>query len=70
MKQLASLCRLPPAHIESTSLPDNGLGYEKADCAIDRALTATVELVVGVLCLDLVAEEPRRPRGGVGDQRF
>jgi len=46
------------------------LGTKRPIAPFDGALTATVELVVGVLGLNLVAEEPRRPGGGVGDQRF
>jgi hypothetical protein len=54
-------------HIEGAPLPDNVPGHEQADLAVDHP-AAPGDLRVGVLCPDLVAEEPRRLAGGVGDQ--
>jgi hypothetical protein len=48
---------------------DHRLGHAQRDYAVNRPAAAG-ELAVGVLDGDLVAEEPRRARAGVGDQRL
>ncbi|MFD0746080.1 hypothetical protein ACFQ1L_32715 [Phytohabitans flavus] len=49
--------------------PDDVSRHEQADRGVDRP-TMPGDLRIGVLCPDLVAEEPRRLAGGVGDQRL
>ena len=47
-------------------LLDDVGGNPQSDSAIDPAPTCRVELVVGLLVHEFVAEEPRRLAGGVG----
>jgi hypothetical protein len=67
MEQRAALRWPSPAHVERAFLPDDVPGHEQADRPVDRPPVAG-DLGVGVLGLDLVAEEARRLAGGVRDQ--
>ncbi len=51
-------------------LLDDVGGNPQSDLAVDPAPTIAVELVVGLLVHEFVAEEPRRLAGGVGDESF
>ena len=51
-------------------LLDDVGGNPQPNSAIDPAPTGRVVLVVGLLIYELVAEEPRRLAGGVGDESF
>ncbi|MFF0081780.1 hypothetical protein ACFYR1_19000 [Streptomyces canus] len=57
----------PPLHVASTPLADCVPGYKQADLSVDHPAT-TGDLRVGALGSDLIAEEPRRLAGGMGDQ--
>lgn len=57
------------AHAKRAPLPDDGPGHEQPDCPVDRP-TLPRDLDIGVLGLDLLAEEARRLAGDVGDQRL
>jgi len=69
VKQHATLRWFSFAHVERTSLPDDGPGHEQPDRSVDRPAIAG-DLGVGVLGADLVAEEARRLAGSVRDQRL
>ena len=67
VEQRASLCWLSLVGVERAPLPDAVPWHEQADCPVDRPPVAG-DLGVGVLGLDLVAEEARCLAGGVRDQ--
>jgi hypothetical protein len=69
VKQRTALSGFAFALVVRASLPDDVAGHEQSDRPVDRS-AAPGDLRVRVLGLDLVAEEPRRLAGGVGDQRF
>jgi hypothetical protein len=61
-QHLRPLRRFAVAHVAGASRADRRLGHERPDRAVDRALSTTVELVIGVLGFDLIPEEPQLRR--------
>ena len=66
----AAVCRFIVVHVGAAMLFDDVGGNPQSDLAVDPAPTVAVELVVGLLVHDLIAEEPRRLAGGVGYESF
>ena len=64
------VCRFAASHVGVAMLFDDVGGNPQSDLAVDPAPTVAVELVVGLLVHELVAEEPRRLAGGVGYESF
>jgi hypothetical protein len=69
VQQHAALRWPSPLHVERAPLPDDVPGHEQPDRPVDRPAIPG-DLDIGVLGLDLVAEEARRLAGGVRDQRL
>ena len=64
--EVTAVCRFAFAHVGLAMLFDDVGGNPQSDLAVDPAPTVAVELVVGLLVYEIVAQEPRRLAGGVG----
>src|SRR5260221_3949664 len=60
----------PFAHKARALFSDHRSGDSQTHHTVDLPLTATVQLVIGMLGHEIVAEEVRPTRTGVRDQRF